>query len=87
MRQILRKSISRQLAKLPGTSLDRKNIGPQDKTRNTLNSRPVVPFQRTKDWLLITRTIMPVIAQPNTFANTGGVVPTTQDAGECSAGL
>lgn len=55
-------------------------IGPQDQTRNTLNIQPVVPFNLTGDWRLITRTIVPVIAQPNTFANSGGVVPSTTDS-------
>ena len=55
-------------------------IGPQDQTRNTLNIQPVVPFKLTSDWMLITRTIAPVLAQPHTFANSGSVVPL--DAGQ-----
>lgn len=54
-------------------------IGPQDQTRNTLNIQPVVPFKLTSDWMLITRTIAPVLAQPHTFANSGGVVPSTPE--------
>lgn len=56
-------------------------IGPQDQTRNTLNIQPVVPFKLTSDWMLITRTIAPVLAQPHTFANSGTVVPSTPDSG------
>lgn len=55
-------------------------IGPQDQTRNTLNIQPVVPFKLTSDWMLITRTIAPVLAQPHTFSNSGSVVPSTPDS-------
>jgi hypothetical protein len=36
-------------------------IGPADAMRYTVNIQPVIPFSLTKDWNLITRTIMPVI--------------------------
>ena len=36
-------------------------IGPADAMRYTANIQPVIPFSLTKDWNLITRTIMPVI--------------------------
>ena len=39
-------------------------IGPDDKTRNTLNIQPVWPFEVSDNWNLITRTIVPVISQP-----------------------
>lgn len=55
-------------------------IGPQNQTRNTLNIQPVVPFKLSSDWLLVTRTIVPTLAQPNSFANTGSVVPPTPDS-------
>lgn len=40
------------------------NFGPEEKTQNILNVQPVIPFSLTKDWNLITRTIIPVMSQP-----------------------
>jgi hypothetical protein len=36
-------------------------IGPEDALRYTLNIQPVIPISISKDWNLITRTIVPVI--------------------------
>ena len=38
--------------------------GPNNNTQNILNIQPVIPFHITKDWNLITRTIIPLIWQP-----------------------
>jgi hypothetical protein len=40
------------------------NFGPLEKTQNVMNIQPVIPFDLTDDWNLITRTIVPVISQP-----------------------
>ena len=40
------------------------NFGPQEKTQNVLNIQPVIPFELSEDWNLITRTIVPVVSQP-----------------------
>ncbi len=40
------------------------NVGPQDETQNILNIQPVAPFSLTEKWNLITRTIVPIIWQP-----------------------
>jgi hypothetical protein len=40
------------------------NYGPKDKTLNTTNIQPVIPFELNDDWNVITRTIIPVISQP-----------------------
>lgn len=40
------------------------SIGPDDRTRNTLNIQPVIPFSLNEDLNLITRTIVPIISQP-----------------------
>ena len=40
-------------------------IGPYKRTQNVLNIQPVIPFHIAKDWTLITRTILPVVWQPN----------------------
>jgi hypothetical protein len=39
-------------------------FGPRERTQNVLNIQPVIPFDLTEEWLLITRTIVPVISQP-----------------------
>ncbi|MFC1799778.1 neuromedin U [Candidatus Eisenbacteria bacterium] len=45
------------------------NIGPYDRTANVLNIQPVVPFY---DGSLITRTILPVVYQPDLASESGG---------------
>lgn len=40
------------------------NFGPEKKTDDVLNIQPVIPIDISKDWNLITRTILPVISQP-----------------------
>ncbi len=39
--------------------------GPFDRTQNTLNIQPVVPFKLSKSMMMISRTIIPVIIQPD----------------------
>lgn len=41
--------------------------GPLDKTQNITNIQPVIPFRLTDDLLLISRTIAPLIHQPELF--------------------
>jgi hypothetical protein len=45
------------------------NFGPQEKTQNVLNIQPVIPFDLSQDWLMITRTVLPVISQPEFTPN------------------
>ena len=46
-------------------------IGPDnDEVQNVLNIQPVIPFTINDDWNLITRTIVPIISQPDFY--TGG---------------
>lgn len=40
-------------------------LEPNHRTQNVLNIQPVIPLELTDDWNLITRTIMPVIKQPD----------------------
>lgn len=40
------------------------NVGPYKKTQEVLNVQPVIPFHLNSDWNLITRTIVPLISQP-----------------------
>lgn len=45
-------------------------IGPHDRTQNVLNIQPVIPFS-VGDWNVITRTIAPVISQPDVNESDG----------------
>jgi len=47
-------------------------IGPnRDGTRQTTNFQPVIPFQLGKEWLLVSRTILPIVNQNNVFPGAG----------------
>jgi len=48
------------------------NVGPNDRTRYILNIQPVIPFKLTDKLNLITRTILPIIYQPDVLSNSGG---------------
>jgi hypothetical protein len=41
------------------------NVGPNNDTQNVLNIQPVIPFRVSPAWNVITRTILPVISQPD----------------------
>ena len=47
------------------------NIGPQEGTQNILNIQPVWPVDLNPKWNLITRTILPVISQPEFVSGQG----------------
>jgi hypothetical protein len=40
------------------------NVGPENKTQDTLTIQPVIPFALNADWSVITRTVLPLISQP-----------------------
>jgi hypothetical protein len=46
-------------------------VGPKEKTQNVLNIQPVWPFSLNEEWNLITRTIVPVISQPDSIPGDG----------------
>ncbi len=46
-------------------------LGPNDRTQNVLNIQPVVPLNLSTNWNLITRTIVPVIVQPDLASASG----------------
>jgi len=49
-------------------------LGPNERTQNVLNIQPVIPIALSKNWNLITRTILPVLSQPAPGDDrTGGV--------------
>jgi hypothetical protein len=47
------------------------NAGPLNGTQNTLNIQPVIPIEVNRDWNLITRTIVPLIRQPEFLPGQG----------------
>ena len=40
------------------------DFGPREKTQHVMNIQPVVPVDINDDWMMITRTIIPVVSQP-----------------------
>jgi hypothetical protein len=46
-------------------------FGPLEKTQNVTNIQPVVPFSLNPNWLLISRTIAPLIYQPELIPGQG----------------
>src|ERR1035438_4250965 len=47
------------------------NIGPYSRDQDVLNIQPVIPLHLTQKWNLITRTILPIIWQPDASQPTG----------------
>ena len=47
-------------------------VGPYNRDQNVLNIQPVIPFKISDSWNLITRTILPVVWQPNPAQDTQG---------------
>ena len=58
------------LISLPLQNNTNFGIGPDDETQNILNIQPVLPFSIGRNWNLITRTIVPIVSQPDIL--TGG---------------
>jgi opacity protein-like surface antigen len=56
------------------------NVGPFDRTQDVLNIQPVVPLHLGSDWIVISRTIVPLISQPDPIFNssTYGIGDTNQ---------
>ena len=53
------------LISLPFQNNANLNFGPEKGTQNILNIQPVIPISISKDWNIITRTIVPVIWLPS----------------------
>ena len=60
------------LISLPFQNNTNFSFGPRERTQNVLNIQPVIPVDLTEDWLMITRTIIPVVSQPSLFPGDGG---------------
>jgi hypothetical protein len=59
------------LVSVPFQSNTNFNTGPLNGTQNILNIQPVIPFELNKDWNLITRTILPLVWQPEFYPGQG----------------
>jgi hypothetical protein len=46
-------------------------VGPRDRAQNILYIQPVIPFRLTEEWNLISRTVAPVIYQPELAPGVG----------------
>jgi hypothetical protein len=53
------------LISLPFQNNTNFDFGPRERTQNVLNIQPVVPISLTDEWLMITRTIIPIVSQPS----------------------
>jgi hypothetical protein len=60
------------LISVPIQNNDNFGIGPYDRTQNVLNIQPVISAHISKDWMLISRIIQPIVWQPYPEATTGG---------------
>ena len=68
------------LVSVPFQSNTNFNTGPFNRTQEVLNIQPVVPMHLNEDWNVISRTIIPLISQPNPLfdSNTNGIGDITQ---------
>ena len=69
------------LISIPIQSNTNFGLEPNYRTQNVLNVQPVIPLNLTDDWNLITRTILPIIKQPDlltTSDDTWGLGPVLQ---------
>jgi opacity protein-like surface antigen len=69
------------LISVPFQSNTNFNAEPFDRTQEVLNIQPVVPLHISADWNLISRTIVPVISQPDPIfdSNTNGIGDITEE--------
>ena len=58
---------------LPFQNNTNTGIGSNDETQNIMNIQPVWPITLNDDWNLITRTIVPIVSQPDIFTREGRV--------------
>jgi opacity protein-like surface antigen len=63
------------LVSVPFQNNTNPNVGPFNRTQNILNIEPVVPMSLNAQWNVISRTIVPVMSQPNPLidSSTNGV--------------
>ena len=68
------------LVSVPFQSNTNFNSGPFNRTQEILNIQPVVPMHLNEDWNVISRTIIPLVSQPDPLINssTNGIGDITQ---------
>ena len=68
------------LVSVPFQSNTNFNAGPFNRTQEILNIQPVVPMHSNENWNVISRTIIPVVSQPDPLINssTNGIGDITQ---------
>ena len=68
------------LVSVPFQSNTNFNAAPFGRTQEVLNIQPVVPLHISSEWNMISRTIIPVVSQPNPIVdgNTNGIGDITQ---------
>jgi opacity protein-like surface antigen len=68
------------LVSLPFQSNTNFNSGPFNRTQEVLNIQPAVPMHLNEDWNVISRTIVPLVSQPEPVvdSNTNGIGDITQ---------
>ena len=69
------------MVSVPFQSNTNFNAGPFNRTQEVLNIQPVVPLHLNENWNLISRTIVPLISQPDPLANsnTNGIGDITEE--------
>ena len=60
------------LISLPFQNNTNLNFGPEKGTQNILNIQPVIPISISAEWNIITRTILPIVWNPNLGPDTPG---------------
>lgn len=73
--EALQKAVQNPVASLISVPLQNNTnfaYGPFNRTQDVLNIQPVIPFNISKDWMIIARIIQPVVWQPYPNQNTGG---------------
>lgn len=59
------------LVSIPVQNNTNFGYGPLEKTQNITNIQPVIPFDLNEDWLIISRTIVPLVSQPEFYEGQG----------------
>ena len=60
-----------RMISLPIQSNTNLNVGPSKGEQEVVNIQPVYPISLNRDWNLITRTVLPLISQPELFTGQG----------------
>ena len=71
----LQKAVQNPVASLISVPVQNNSnfgVGPYNRTQDVLNIQPVIPINVSKNWMVITRIIQPIVWQPYPNQNTGG---------------